>query len=156
MNIKIIAVGKLKEKYTKDAIDEFKKRLGAYCSLSLVEIPAQEIKDENLNEKYKETEGQKILAAIKPDSYVITLEILGKSLSSEEFAQKIKTLSQEGHNEVVFVIGGANGLSKAVSERANFKLSFSKMTFTHQLIRVFLYEQIYRAFKIINNEAYHR
>ena len=156
MNIKIIAVGKLKEKYTKDAIDEFKKRLGAYCSLSLVEIPAQEIKDENLNEKYKETECQKILAAIKPDSYVITLEILGKSLSSEEFAQKIKTLSQEGHNEVVFVIGGANGLSKAVSERANFKLSFSKMTFTHQLIRIFLYEQIYRAFKIINNEAYHR
>ena len=156
MNIKIIAVGKLKEKYTKDAIDEFKKRLGAYCSLSLVEIPAQEIKDENLNEKYKETEGQKILAAIKPDSYVITLEISGKSLSSEEFAQKIKTLSQEGHNEVVFVIGGANGLSKAVSERANFKLSFSKMTFTHQLIRIFLYEQIYRAFKIINNEAYHR
>ena len=156
MNIKIIAVGKLKEKYTKDAIDEFKKRLGAYCSLSLVEIPAQEIKDENLNEKYKETEGQKILAAIKPDSYVITLEILGKSLSSEEFAQKIKTLSQEGHNEVVFVIGGANGLSKAVSERANFKLSFSKMTFTHQLIRIFLYEQIDRAFKIINNEAYHR
>lgn len=156
MNIKIIAVGKLKEKYTKDAIDEFKKRLGAFCSLSLVEIPAQEIKDENLNEKYKETEGQKILAAIKPDSYVITLEILGKSLSSEEFAQKIKTLSQEGHNEVVFVIGGANGLSKAVSERANFKLSFSKMTFTHQLIRIFLYEQIYRAFKIINNEAYHR
>lgn len=156
MNIKIIAVGKLKEKYTKDAIDEFKKRLGAYCSLSLVEIPAQEIKDENLNEKYKETEGQKILAAIKPDSYVITLEILGKSLSSKEFAQKIKTLSQEGHNEVVFVIGGANGLSKAVSERANFKLSFSKMTFTHQLIRIFLYEQIYRAFKIINNEAYHR
>ena len=156
MNIKIIAVGKLKEKYTKDAIDEFKKRLGAFCSLSLVEIPAQEIKDENLNEKYKETEGQKILAAIKPDSYVITLEILGKSLNSEEFAQKIKTLSQEGHNEVVFVIGGANGLSKAVSERANFKLSFSKMTFTHQLIRIFLYEQIYRAFKIINNEAYHR
>ena len=156
MNIKIIAVGKLKEKYTKDAIDEFKKRLGAYCSLSLVEIPAQEIKDENLNEKYKETEGQKILAAIKPDSYVITLEILGKSLSSEEFAQKIKTLSQEGHNEVVFVIGGANGLSKAVSERANFKLSFSKMTFTHQLIRIFLYEQIYRALKRINNEAYHR
>ena len=156
MNIKIIAVGKLKEKYTKDAINEFKKRLGAFCSLSLVEIPAQEIKDENLNEKYKETEGQKILAAIKPDSYVITLEILGKSLSSEEFAQKIKTLSQEGHNEVVFVIGGANGLSKAVSERANFKLSFSKMTFTHQLIRIFLYEQIYRAFKIINNEAYHR
>lgn len=156
MNIKIIAVGKLKEKYSKDAIDEFKKRLGAYCSLSLVEIPAQEIKDDNLAQKYMEAEGQKILAAIKPEAYVITLEISGKLLSSEEFSQKIKDLSYEGHNEINFVIGGANGLSEEVSERANFKLSFSKMTFTHQLIRVFLYEQIYRAFKIINNESYHR
>ena len=156
MNIKIVAVGKLKEKYTKEAIDEFKKRLGAYCSLSVVEIPAQEIRDDNLAQKYMEIEGEKILSAIKPDSYVVTLEILGKMLSSEEFAQKIKDLSNEGHNEIVFVIGGANGLSKAVSNRANFKLSFSKMTFTHQLIRIFLYEQIYRAFKIINNENYHR
>lgn len=156
MNIKIIAVGKLKEKYSKDAIEEFKKRLGAYCSLSLVEIPAQEIKDDNLALKYMELEGEKILSSIKPDAFVITLEILGKSLSSEDFAQKIKQLSQEGHNEIVFVIGGANGLSSAVSARANFKLSFSKMTFTHQLIRIFLYEQIYRAFKIINNESYHR
>lgn len=156
MNIKIVAVGKLKEKYTKEAIDEFKKRLGAYCSLSVVEIPAQEIRDDNLAQKYMEIEGEKILSAIKPDAYVVTLEILGKMLSSEEFAQKIKDLSNEGHNEIVFVIGGANGLSKAVSNRANFKLSFSKMTFTHQLIRIFLYEQIYRAFKIINNENYHR
>ncbi len=156
MNIKIIAVGKLKEKYTKEAIDEFKKRLGAYCSLSVVEIPAQEIKDDNLAQKYMEIEGEKILSAIKPEAYVVTLEILGKMLSSEEFAQKIKDLSNEGHNEIVFVIGGANGLAKAVSDRANFKLSFSKMTFTHQLIRIFLYEQIYRAFKIINNENYHR
>lgn len=156
MNIKIIAVGKLKEKYSKDAIDEFKKRLGAYCSLSLVEIPAQEIKDDNLAQKYMDAEGKKILAAIKPDAYVITLEISGKSLSSEEFSQKIKNLSNEGHNEIDFIIGGANGLSKEVSERADFKLSFSKMTFTHQLIRVFLYEQIYRAFKIINKESYHR
>ena len=156
MNIKIVAVGKLKEKYTKEAIDEFKKRLGAYCSLSVVEIPAQEIKDDNLAQKYMELEGEKILSAIKPEAYVVTLEILGKMLSSEEFAQKIKDLSNEGHNEIVFVIGGANGLAKAVSDRANFKLSFSKMTFTHQLIRIFLYEQIYRAFKIINNENYHR
>lgn len=156
MNIKIIAVGKLKEKFTKEAIEEFKKRLGAYCSLSLIEIPAQEIKDDNLAQKYMQTEGEKILASIKPDAYVITLEILGKMLSSEDFAQKIKDLTCEGHNEIVFVIGGANGLSKEVSNRANFKLSFSKMTFTHQLVRVFLYEQIYRAFKIINNESYHR
>ena len=149
MNIKIIAVGKLKEKYTKDAIEEFKKRLNAYCSLTLTEIPAQEIKDENLASKYMEAEGEKILA-------VITLEIQGKMLSSEDFSQKIKDLANEGHNEIVFVIGGANGLAPCVSARANFKLSFSKMTFTHQLIRVFLYEQIYRAYKIINNENYHR
>lgn len=156
MNIKIIAVGKLKEKYTKDAVEEFKKRLSAYCSINLVEIPAQEIKDINLYAKYMDIEGEKILATIKPDSYVITLEIAGKMLSSEEFAEKIKRLSSAGHNEVVFVIGGANGLSQAVSQRANYKLSFSKMTFTHQLIRIFLYEQIYRSFKIINNENYHR
>ncbi len=156
MNIKIIAVGKLKEKYSKEAIEEFKKRLSAYCSLSLVEIPAQEIKDDNMAKKYMELEGQKILTAIKSDAYVITLEIKSNQLSSEDFAKKIKDLSNEGHNEIVFVIGGANGLSKEVSERANYKLSFSKMTFTHQLIRIFLYEQIYRAFKIINNENYHR
>lgn len=156
MNIKIVAVGKIKEKFTKDAIEEYKKRLGSYCSLSLCEVPAQDIKDENLAAKYMELEGEKILQSIKPDSYVITLEIEGKMLSSEGFAQKINELSNEGHNEIVFIIGGANGLAPAVRDRANFKLSFSKMTFTHQLIRVFLYEQIYRAFKIINNENYHR
>ena len=156
MNIKIIAVGKIKEKYTKDAIEEFAKRLSAYCSLSLIEVPAQEIKDDNLAQKYMEIEAEKILNHIKQDSYVITLEILGKMVSSEGFAEKIKNIANEGYNEITFIIGGANGLASKVCERANFKLSFSKMTFTHQLIRVFLYEQIYRAFKIINNEAYHR
>ena len=156
MNIKIIAVGKIKEKFTKEAIEEYKKRLGAYCSLALCEIPAQDIKDENLALRYMELEGEKILQAVKPDSYVITLEIEGKMLSSEGFAQKIKELSNEGYNEIVFIIGGANGLSRSVRDRADFKLSFSKMTFTHQFIRVLLYEQIYRAFKIINNENYHR
>lgn len=156
MNIKIIAVGKIKEKFTKEAIDEFQKRLGAYCNLSLIEIPAQEIKDNNLAKRYMEIEGEKILSAIKQDSFVITLEILGKMLSSEDLAQKINDLACEGHNEIIFVIGGANGLSPEVSARANFKLSFSKMTFTHQMIRILLYEQIYRAFKIINNENYHR
>ena len=156
MNIKIIAVGKIKEKYTSQTIDEFVKRLSPYCSLSLVEVQAQEIRDKSLCEKYKALEAEKILSQIKQNSFVITLEILGKQLSSEDFAEKLKQLSQEGYNEIVFVIGGANGLHKSVSERADFKLSFSKMTFTHQLIRVFLYEQIYRAFKIINNESYHR
>lgn len=156
MNIKIIAVGKIKEKYTTQAINEFVKRLSGYCSLSLVEIPAQEIRDESLCEKYKASEAEKIFSQIKQNSFVITLEILGKQLSSEEFSDRLKMLMQDGYNEIVFVIGGANGLHKSVSERADFKLSFSKMTFTHQLIRVFLYEQIYRAFKIINHEAYHR
>ena len=156
MNIKIIAVGKIKEKFTKLALDEYEKRLGAYCSLIPIEIPAQEIKDETLAKKYMELEAEKILSKIKPDSFVITLEICGKSLSSEEFAQKLKEISQIGHNEIVFVIGGANGLDPSVSSRADFKLSFSKMTFTHQLIRIFLYEQIYRAYKIIHNENYHR
>lgn len=156
MNIKIIAVGKIKEKYTTQAINEFVKRLSGYCSLSLVEIPAQEIRDESLCEKYKASEAEKILSQIKQNSFVITLEILGKQLSSEEFSDRLKMLMQDGYNEIVFIIGGANGLHKSVSERADFKLSFSKMTFTHQLIRVFLYEQIYRAFKIINHEAYHR
>ncbi len=156
MNIKIIAVGKIKENYSKDAIDEYIKRLGAYCSLSLVEIPAQEIKDESLSEKYKDAEAEKILQNIKPNSYVITLEIQGKSLSSEEFADKIKEIANEGFNEIIFIIGGANGLAKSISDKSDFKLSFSKMTFTHQMIRILLYEQIYRAFKINNNESYHR
>lgn len=156
MNIKIIAVGKIKEKFTKLALDEYEKRLGAYCSLLPIEIPAQEIKDESLSKKYMEAEAEKILSKIKPDSFVITLEINGKSLSSEDFAQKLKDIALEGHNEVIFIIGGANGLAPAVSARADLKLSFSKMTFTHQFIRVLLYEQIYRAFKINSNESYHR
>lgn len=156
MNIKIVAVGKIKEKYTKDAVDEYLKRLSAYCSISLTEIPAQDIKDEALSEKYKILEGQKILQSLKSDSFVITLEIEGKCISSEDFSAKIKSVSNLGYNEIVFIIGGANGLSSEVSARADFKLSFSKMTFTHQFARLLLYEQIYRAFKINANESYHR
>ncbi len=156
MNIKIIAVGKIKEKYTKDAISEYLKRLGPYCTISSVEVVASEIKDESLYERYKAIEGEKILQLIKDDAFVITLEILGKQFSSEEFAQKINEISNSGCRELVFVIGGANGLSIDVSRRADLKLSFSKMTFTHQFARLFLYEQIYRAFKINSNESYHR
>lgn len=156
MNIKVLAVGKIKEKYTKDAILEFEKRLSSYCSFSIVEIPAEPIIDDNSYEKYKKAEGQKILLNIKPDAYVITLEIEGKLLSSQDFAQKIKDVSSEGTNELIFVIGGANGLSKEVKNRADFNLSFSKMTFTHQMARLILVEQIYRAFKILNGENYHR
>ncbi len=156
MNIKIIAVGKIKEQYTKDTIKEYEKRLSSFCSFSVNEVQAEQILDETLSEKYKETEARRILQIIKPNSYIITLEINGKMISSEDFASKIKEISNEGINDVVFIIGGANGLSKSVSDKANFKMSFSKMTFTHQMVRALLTEQIYRAFKINANEPYHR
>lgn len=156
MNIKIIAVGKIKENYVKLATNEYIKRLSPYFRLSVTEIPAEQIMDESLSEKYKEIEGEKILSSIKPDSYVITLEILGKMLSSVELAEKLKEITNSGVQELVFIIGGANGLHKKVSDRANFKLSFSKLTFTHQLMRMILTEQIYRASKINANEPYHR
>jgi 23S rRNA (pseudouridine1915-N3)-methyltransferase len=156
MNIKIIAVGKIKEQYLKDAIKEYEKRLYPFCSFSVTEIQAEQINDESLSEKYKELEADRILQTIKQGSYVITLEIFGKSLSSELFAEKIKEISNSGVNDVIFIIGGANGLHTKVSNIASFKLSFSKMTFTHQMIRLLLTEQIYRAFKINNNEKYHR
>lgn len=156
MNIKIIAVGKIKEKYIKDALNEYVKRLTPFCSFSLIEIAPEPILDESLSDKYKSLEAQKILPLLKKDAYVITLEINGKSLSSNDFALKIKNIANEGYNEIIFIIGGANGLDDSVSAVSNFKLSFSKMTFTHQLIRLLLTEQIYRAFKINSNEPYHR
>jgi 23S rRNA (pseudouridine1915-N3)-methyltransferase len=156
MNIKIIAVGKIKEKYFEDAINEFTKRLCGFCSFSIIEIPAEAIKDENLAQKYMKNEAEKILAQIKPQTFVITMEIEGKELSSTDFAQKIKQLSNDGHAEIAFIIGGANGLHQDIKNISNFKLSMSKMTFPHQIARLNLIEQIYRAFKINNNEAYHR
>lgn len=156
MKIKIIALGKIKEKFLKDGIDEFLKRLTPYASVEIVELQPVEIKDENLTEKALLLEGEKILSHIKNDSYVITLEILGKQLSSEEFASKIDEISKSGISELVFVIGSSCGLAKTVSERANFKLSISKMTFLHQFARLLLVEQIYRAFKILKNETYHK
>ena len=156
MNIKILAVGKVKEKFSREWISELTKRLSSYCSFSVVEIPAEPIYEDTLCEKYKSIEGEKILSNIKQDSYVITLEINGKLLSSEDFASKINGISLNGINELIFVIGGANGLSSEVSKRADYKLSFSKMTFTHQMARLILIEQIYRAFKILKGENYHR
>lgn len=156
MKIKIIALGKIKEKFLKDGIDEFLKRLTPYTSVDIVELSPVEIKDENLTQKALLQEGEKILANIKPDSFVITLEISGKQLSSEDFAQKINEITNSGIGELVFVIGSSCGISKTVSDRANFKLSFSKMTFLHQFARLILVEQIYRAFKILKNETYHK
>ena len=156
MKIKIIALGKIKEKFLKDGIDEFMKRLTPYTSIEVIELSPVEIKDENLTQKALEQEAEKILANIKPNSYVITLEILGKQLSSEEFAQKINEITNEGISELVFVIGSSCGIAPSVSQRADFKLSISKMTFLHQFARLLLVEQIYRAFKILKNETYHK
>ena len=156
MKIKIIALGKIKEKFLKDGIDEFLKRLTPYTSIEIVELTPVEIKDENLTKKALEQEAEKILANIKPNSYVITLEILGKQLSSEDFAQKINEVTISGISELGFVIGSSCGIAESVSQRADYKLSFSKMTFLHQFARLILVEQIYRAFKILKNETYHK
>lgn len=146
MNIRIIASGKLKEKYWTDAVREYSKRLGAYCSLEIIELKDTE----------PVAEGERILSRIRKDDYVITLEIKGKGLSSEQLASKIEQLGISGRSNLSFVIGGSEGLSPEVSDRADFKLSFSAMTFPHQMMRVILLEQIYRSFKIIRNETYHK
>ena len=156
MKIKIIALGKIKEKYLKDGINEFLKRLTPYASVSVIELSPIEIKDENLKEKILLEEGEKILSSIKPLDFVITMEILGKQFSSEEFAKKIEDLTNLGTQEIVFVIGSSCGISPKVSARANYKMSISKMTFLHQFARLLLIEQIYRAFKIMRNETYHK
>lgn len=156
MKIKIIALGKIKEKFLKEGIDEFLKRLTPYAAVEVIELSPVEIKDEHLIERALDEEGEKILSYIKPQSYVITMEIKGKELSSEEFAEKIVELTNDGQGEIVFVIGSSCGISKNVSARANFKMSMSKMTFLHQFARLILVEQIYRAFKIIKGETYHK
>ena len=156
MNIKIIALGKIKEKFLKDGINEFIKRLTPYTPVEIIELSPIEIKDINLISKALDEEAEKILPHIKPQSYVITLEIKGNQYSSEEFSEKIQTLINDGINELVFVIGSSCGLSKIVSDRADLKLSMSKMTFLHQFARLILIEQIYRAFKIMKGETYHK
>ena len=156
MKIKIIALGKIKEAFLRDGINEFLKRLTPYCSIEILELTPIEIKDENLVSKVLEEEGQIILSHIKQDSYVITLEINGKQLSSEEFASKINEINMSGTNDLVFIIGSSCGLSPIVSQRADYKLSISKMTFLHQFARLLLVEQIYRAFKILKGETYHK
>lgn len=159
LNIRIIAVGKLKEEYISLGIEEFTKRLNSYCKLSIVEVPDEQA-PEHLSGKelqlIKEREGEKILTKIKRDDYVIALDIGGKSLSSEQFAREMEQISFAGKNQICFIIGGSNGLGDNILRRANDKLSFSKMTFPHQLMRFILLEQIYRAFKIQRNEPYHK
>ncbi|MGO5434920.1 23S rRNA (pseudouridine(1915)-N(3))-methyltransferase RlmH [Enterococcus cecorum] len=159
MNIKIIGVGKLKEKYLVQAMQEYLKRLQAYSKVEVIEL-ADEKAPENLSEtqmmQIKDKEGERILAKIKDQEYVIALAIEGKNPSSEAFAQKIENLGIQGKSQLVFVIGGSLGLSPSVMQRSNAQISFGKMTFPHQLMRVMLTEQIYRAFRIIHNQPYHK
>ena len=159
MNISVISVGKLKEKYLKLGIEEFSKRLSKYCKLDLIELEDEKC-PENLSEKdmeiVKNKEGQRILSKIKNNSYVIALAIDGKKLSSEELADTISKLAVRGNSHITFIIGGSLGLSNEVLKRADYKLSFSKMTFPHQLMKLILLEQVYRSFRINNNEPYHK
>ena len=159
MNISVITVGKLKEKYLKQGIEEYVKRLSAYAKIDIIEIPDEKA-PETLSEmemlQVKAKEGERILAKITDDTHVIALAIEGKMKSSEELADTIDKLATYGKSKVAFVIGGSLGLSKDVMKRANDTLSFSKMTFPHQLMRLILVEQIYRAFRINRGEPYHK
>ena len=159
MKISLIAVGKLKENYLKEGVGEYTKRLTAYCNMEITEV-ADEAAADKLSpaeeEQVKAREGEKILSKIKENSYVIALHIHGKQLSSEELASKFEELALKGKSHLTFVIGGSLGLSEAVLKRADLKLSFSPMTFPHQLMRLILLEQVYRGFKIIKGEPYHK
>ena len=159
MKITLITVGKIKEKYLKDAIAEYSKRLSRYCKLEIIEVADEKTPDqasETVEENIRNKEGERILKHIRDDMYVITLEIGGKMLSSEELAQKIETLGIQGESSIAFVIGGSIGLGKEVLKRSDYALSFSKMTFPHQLMRVILLEQVYRSYRIMNGETYHK
>ncbi len=156
MQIKILSIGKLKEKSYQEISDEFSKRIRPFCTFKLIEIQAENLKTVSTDKIAREREAQRILPLISDDAFVVALEIEGKALSSEDFAKKISEISNSGVNELIFVIGGATGLDESVKMRANFSLSFSKMTFTHQFARLMLQEQLYRAFKIISGEPYHK
>ena len=159
MKIRIICVGKIKENFYREAIAEYAKRLSKFTSFSIVEVPDEKT-DEKASQKENELviskEGKRILEQIGNDDYVISLCIEGKPLSSVDFSKKISDVLLNGYSNIDFLIGGSLGLSDEVKKRSDFKLSFSEMTFPHQLMRVVLSEQIYRAFKIINNEPYHK
>lgn len=159
MKIEIISVGKVREKFIKLGIDEFKKRLQPYCTLALIDVRDEQA-PEHLSEKelgrIKKVEGERILQKVKEEAFVIALDVHGKQYSSEQLANRLEEISYLGKNKVTFIIGGSNGLSEEVLERANDRLSFSKMTFPHQLMKLILLEQIYRAFKIQKGEPYHK
>jgi 23S rRNA (pseudouridine1915-N3)-methyltransferase len=159
MKITILCVGKIKEKFYNSAIAEYTKRLTRYCNLDIIEVPDEKTKEQASVTEIaivKDREGERILKAIRDDGYVIALAIDGKMLDSEELAESIEKLGVGGKSHIYFVIGGSLGLSDAVLRRADYRLSFSRMTFPHQLMRVILLEQVYRAYRIINHEPYHK
>lgn len=158
MKISIVAAGKIKEKYLRDGIAEFTKRLKPFTQLEFIEINEEKMKD-NPSPAEKaavlKAEGERLLKKVPAGSYLIVLDVVGKAISSEELSQKIDTLTLKGHSHITFLIGGAFGLSQEIRNRADERISFSRMTFTHQMIRLLLIEQIYRAFKISRGEKYH-
>ena len=159
MKITILTVGKIKEKYLRDAIAEYSKRLSRYAKLEIIEVADEKTPDnasETVETNIKNKEAERLLKYIRDDAYLITLEIKGKQLTSEELAQKIDTLGVQGTSHIIFVIGGSLGLGEEVLKRSNYALSFSKMTFPHQLMRVILLEQIYRGYHISCGEPYHK
>lgn len=159
MKITVITVGKIKEKYLKDAIQEYSKRLSKYCKLEIVEVADEKTPDqasETVGNAIRSKEAERILKYVKEDAFVITLEIQGTLLTSEELADKIDKLGVKGTSHIIFIIGGSIGLGEEVLRKSDFALSFSKMTFPHQLMRVILLEQIYRSYRIISNEPYHK
>lgn len=158
LTINIVCIGKIKEKFFKDAIDEYSKRLSKYCKLNIVELTDEKIPEKintNIENDIKSKECTNMINHIKKDSYIICLDLNGKEFSSEQFSKKIEDISMES-SQITFVIGGSLGLNQEILSLANQKICFSKMTFPHQLIRVFLLEQIFRGFKISNGETYHK
>lgn len=159
MEIRILSVGKIKEKYLTAGIQEYAKRLSRYCKLNFIQVPDEQTPDkasDALNEQIKKTEGERLLKNIREQDYVIALALDGKMLDSVELSKKLGQLGVEGKSSIAFVIGGSLGLSSQVLNRADFKLSFSPMTFPHQLMQMILLEQIYRSYRILNNEPYHK
>ena len=158
ININIICIGKLKEKYLKDAAMEYSKRLSKYCKLTITELSDEKLPNKingSIINNIKNEECAKILKNIKKDSYVVSLDLKGKEFTSEEFSKKIDAIGVNGYSTITFIIGGTLGLTNEVLKKSNELICFSKMTFPHQLIRVFLLEQLFRGFKILNNETYH-
>lgn len=159
MKITIIAVGKIKEKFYRDAVAEYEKRLSRYCKLEIIQVEDEKTPDKtdtSLDEAVKRKEAERILKYIREDAYVVILEIQGNMYDSVGFAEQLKKLAIQGTSHIQFVIGGSLGLHEEVCKKADLTVSFSKMTFPHQLMRVILLEQVYRAYRIINGEPYHK